>query len=59
LEVALVDSGSLAVTFEPSALSQITDAQIEQLADRCLELNSKYGVPLYLRWGHEMNGILI
>jgi hypothetical protein len=50
--------GSLAVTFEPSALTQITDQMISELADRCLLINSKYGVPLFVRWGHEMNGNL-
>ena len=56
LEVFQVDSGTLSVTFEPSALAQITAAQINELAEKCLMINSKYGVPLFVRWGHEMNG---
>jgi hypothetical protein len=50
--------GMLAVTFEPSALDQITDPMIEELAQRCKKINEDYGVPLFVRWGHEMNGMI-
>jgi hypothetical protein len=54
-QVRLV-GGALAMTFEPSSLGQITDQMINELAEKCLMINSKYGVPMYVRWGHEMNG---
>ena len=48
--------GILSLTIEPIAMAQITDAMINELADRCLMVNEKYGVPMMLRFGHEMNG---
>lgn len=48
--------GMLAVTIEPVQLSLITDAHYMELAKRCVKANSQYGVPLFLRLGHEMNG---
>ena len=48
--------GILSLTIEPIAMAQITDSMIAELADRCLMINEKYGVPMMLRFGHEMNG---
>ncbi len=49
--------GILALTLQPLGLLEITDAQYEIVAQACYNINTKYGVPLFLRWGHEMNGI--
>jgi hypothetical protein len=54
-EVAKV-GGILSFTIEPIALAQVTEAHMLELARRCVKANSEYGVPMYLRWGHEMNG---
>lgn len=50
--------GMLAITIEPSNLDLITPKMIDDLAKNCYLVNSKYGVPLFLRFGHEMNGKL-
>jgi hypothetical protein len=47
--------GMLAITIEPIQLTLITEAHREELIKYCVKINSEYGVPLFLRWGHEMN----
>lgn len=49
--------GMLAITIEPSNLNLISDKMIDDLAKMCYLVNSKYGVPLFLRFAHEMNGL--
>lgn len=41
---------------QPLNMSSITDAQYQLLAQECFHINSAYGVPIMLRYGHEMNG---
>ena len=51
--------GMLELTMAPvnQPLSIITNDAIAILAKQCLDVNTRYGVPILLRWGHEMNGI--
>jgi hypothetical protein len=51
--------GILAITLQPSSLPDTTDEMIQSVADMCYKVNTKYGVPLFMRWGHEMNGKLL
>ncbi|KAJ3129992.1 hypothetical protein HK098_007258 [Nowakowskiella sp. JEL0407] len=49
--------GILELTIEPvSDLSTFTDDLFLRLANHCRSINEKNGVPILLRWGHEMNG---
>lgn len=48
--------GVLAMTLQPLTINNISDAQVEELADQCLRTNSIYGVPMFFRFAHEMNG---
>lgn len=48
--------GIMAMTMQPTVISNISDAQIEELANQCLRVNTVYGVPLFMRFAHEMNG---
>ncbi|KAI9325510.1 glycoside hydrolase superfamily [Zopfochytrium polystomum] len=55
-EVARV-GGILEVTMAPtSPLEQLPDNVLDAFAKQLLDINSRYGVPVLLRWGHEMNG---
>ena len=51
--------GILAITMQPADIATITDAQFIAMADFCLHVNRDYGVPLFFRFGHEMNGIFV
>ncbi|KAI9324594.1 glycoside hydrolase superfamily [Zopfochytrium polystomum] len=45
------------VTMAPtSPLEQLPDNVLDAFAKQLLDINSRYGVPVLLRWGHEMNG---
>ncbi|KAJ3086703.1 hypothetical protein HK100_008619, partial [Physocladia obscura] len=47
----------LEVTMQPlGGLSVLTATHYANLATGLLQVNEKYGVPVYLRYGHEMNG---
>lgn len=49
--------GILEVTMAPtSTLPELSDAVLDQFAQQLYDINSRYGVPVLLRWGHEMNG---
>ncbi|KAJ3056069.1 hypothetical protein HK097_008197 [Rhizophlyctis rosea] len=48
--------GILEITFEVLDLTRMTDAVYEQMAQQLREINEKNGVPVFLRWCHEMNG---
>ncbi|KAJ3306951.1 hypothetical protein HDV03_003276 [Kappamyces sp. JEL0829] len=48
--------GILAMTMQPQDIASITDAQYNEMADYCLHINRDYGVPLFFRFAHEMNG---
>ncbi|KAI8912494.1 glycoside hydrolase superfamily [Gorgonomyces haynaldii] len=53
-------SATLQITVEPSRspseISTIPDTILDQIAQQCLKINTKYGTPVFLRFGHEMNG---
>ncbi|KAI8902429.1 glycoside hydrolase superfamily [Globomyces pollinis-pini] len=49
-------SAILSMTIQPVEVAQITDKMVEDLARVCYKINSEYGVPIMLRFGHEMNG---
>ena len=51
--------GILAMTIQPEQISNISDAQIEELANQCYRVNTLYGVPLFMRFAHEMNGLIM
>lgn len=42
----------------PSEISTIPEELLERIAQRCLFINTEYGTPIYLRFGHEMNVIV-
>ncbi|KAI8613697.1 glycoside hydrolase superfamily [Chytriomyces sp. MP71] len=47
----------LELTLQPSApLSTLTDDMYDTLAQELFNINTYYGVPVFLRYGHEMNG---
>ncbi|KAI9346773.1 glycoside hydrolase superfamily [Zopfochytrium polystomum] len=49
--------GILEVTMAPtSPISELSDNVLDTFAKQLLDINSRYGVPVLLRWGHEMNG---
>ncbi|KAI9017190.1 glycoside hydrolase superfamily [Gaertneriomyces semiglobifer] len=50
--------GILQVTLEPviNDLTTIPQAMLEDFALQCQDINSKMGVPIIIRYGHEMNG---
>ncbi|KAJ3295588.1 hypothetical protein HK104_002492 [Borealophlyctis nickersoniae] len=49
--------GTLAVTMEVVVpLTELTDAIYDMIAQHLRDINSKQGVPVFLRWCHEMNG---
>ncbi|KAJ3024544.1 UNVERIFIED_CONTAM: hypothetical protein HDU68_008027 [Siphonaria sp. JEL0065] len=49
--------GILELSMQPNAsLSTFTSDMYEKLATQLLEINTKYGLPVFLRYGHEMNG---
>ncbi|KAJ3106779.1 hypothetical protein HK100_003682 [Physocladia obscura] len=56
-EVGLV-GGMLELSVNPQTanVSQITVPMMQALAEKCQIINEQYGVPIYLRYGHEMNG---
>lgn len=46
----------LGLTVQPDAtIATLPQATLDQLAQECLDINKK-GVPVLLRYGHEMNG---
>ncbi|KAI9323014.1 glycoside hydrolase superfamily [Zopfochytrium polystomum] len=48
--------GILEVTMAPtSPLDELADNVLDAFAKQLLDINSRYGVPVLLRWGHEMN----
>ena len=47
--------GIFALTIEPTAMDTPSNALLERIAAFCKELN-EMGVPILLRYGHEMNG---
>jgi hypothetical protein len=55
-------SAYLELTIEPSRspseISTIPIALLTQIADHCYKINTEYGTPILLRFGHEMNGNL-
>ncbi|KAI8800658.1 glycoside hydrolase superfamily [Cladochytrium replicatum] len=57
-QVELVNGGVLELTIEPLTAdpSTIRASIYSDIADLCRNINEKYGVPILLRWGHEMNG---
>ncbi|KAI8618754.1 glycoside hydrolase superfamily [Chytriomyces sp. MP71] len=50
--------GILELTMQPSTpdLSRYNDSMFDVLAQQLYTINSQYGVPILLRFGHEMNG---
>jgi hypothetical protein len=48
--------GMFELTMEPNNIDGIPDAILEEFALKMREYNERYGVPILLRWGHEMNG---
>ncbi|KAJ3030572.1 hypothetical protein HDV00_008845 [Rhizophlyctis rosea] len=48
--------GILEVTFEVIDLTKMTDAIYDMIAKQLYQVNSQRGVPVLLRWCHEMNG---
>ncbi|KAJ3409740.1 hypothetical protein HDV05_004279 [Chytridiales sp. JEL 0842] len=50
--------GMLELTMAPTTvpIDDITDASIIRLAEQCRDINVNRSVPIFLRWGHEMNG---
>jgi hypothetical protein len=49
--------GMLELTMAPdSDLASLPDSVLDQLAQQCKDINTRYGVPILLRFGHEMNG---
>ncbi|TPX37522.1 mannan endo-1,4-beta-mannosidase [Synchytrium microbalum] len=54
---AALTGSMLEVTMEPIVnMSLIPDSTLTALAKDCAYINSQYGVPVLLRFGHEMNG---
>lgn len=53
-EIAKI-GGIFQLTLEPTSLSGMPDSLLEQIAQKCFEINQR-GVPMFLRYGHEMNG---
>ncbi|KAI8928796.1 glycoside hydrolase superfamily [Entophlyctis helioformis] len=54
-QVSLV-GGIFELTIEPLYIERITEAILDRFAQSLRDLNAKYGVPILLRYGHEMNG---
>jgi hypothetical protein len=54
-QVQLV-GGIFMITLQPIDIDKITDDMIIFLSEFCLKINSKYGVPIFMRYAHEMNG---
>ncbi|KAI8618751.1 glycoside hydrolase superfamily [Chytriomyces sp. MP71] len=47
----------LEITMQPTSdLNQYTTDNLDTLSKACAAVNSKYGVPILMRFGHEMNG---
>ncbi|KAI8912503.1 glycoside hydrolase superfamily [Gorgonomyces haynaldii] len=53
-------SAVLQMTIEPSRspseIDTIPESILDAIAQQCLAINTKYGTPILLRYGHEMNG---
>lgn len=47
--------GIFALTIEPIDIANVPQSLLEQVAQTCYQIN-KNGVPMFLRYGHEMNG---
>jgi hypothetical protein len=41
---------------DPTDISTIPQSILDSIAKKLLQINTKYGTPVYLRFGHEMNG---
>ncbi|KAH9271575.1 hypothetical protein BASA83_006183 [Batrachochytrium salamandrivorans] len=54
-QVSLV-GGIFELTIQPVSIDTIPDTMLDQFAQSLRDLNAKYGVPILLRYGHEMNG---
>ncbi|KAJ8327407.1 hypothetical protein QVD99_008049 [Batrachochytrium dendrobatidis] len=54
-QVSLV-GGIFQLTVQPVNINQIPDSTLDTFAQALRDLNAKYGVPILLRYGHEMNG---
>ncbi|KAJ3411205.1 hypothetical protein HDV05_002589 [Chytridiales sp. JEL 0842] len=50
--------GMLELTMAPTTvpMDNLSEATLEALAKQCRDINYNRGVPIFLRWGHEMNG---
>ncbi|KAJ1534117.1 hypothetical protein HK096_004292 [Nowakowskiella sp. JEL0078] len=56
-QISLAGGGVLELTIEPiSDISKLTDDLLNRIATQCRTINQQYGVPILLRYGHEMNG---
>jgi hypothetical protein len=44
------------LSIDPDDYATMTDEAYDAIAVECAYINSEYGVPILLRWGHEMNG---
>ena len=51
--------GILELTFEVIDLTKMTDAVYQQMAQQLYQINTQRGVPVLLRWCHEMNGEVV
>ncbi|KAJ1542874.1 hypothetical protein HK096_008987, partial [Nowakowskiella sp. JEL0078] len=57
-QIQLAGGGFFELTIEPiSDLAGLTDELFTRIATQCRVINEKYGIPILLRFGHEMNGI--
>jgi hypothetical protein len=52
-QVALL-GGIFQITFMPVSIGNTPQSILDEIAQRCLQINSK-GVPMFIRYGHEMN----
>ncbi|KAJ3172788.1 hypothetical protein HK101_011126 [Irineochytrium annulatum] len=51
------NGGILELTMEPTTtMAELKDDVMDAVAQQCLRINKEYGVPILLRFGHEMNG---
>ena len=48
----------LQLSLDPDNYDVMTDAGYADIATECARINSDFGVPILLRWGHEMNGMI-
>ena len=48
----------LQLSVQPFDIATLPLTTLQALADDCARINQFYGVPILLRYGHEMNGVL-